>query len=87
MKDKILEYYNQESPALVEQYESTDVEHIHELLLQTFSLSTTVLEIGCGSGRDASFMDNQGYDVLAVDGSEKMIDLARVYYPELSSKS
>ncbi len=86
MQDKTLEYYNQKASALTEQYESADVVHIHELLLQTFSSSTTVLEIGCGSGRDASFMDNQGYDVLAVDGSQQMIEIAKVYHPELITK-
>ncbi len=85
MKNKTLGYYNQKASVLAEQYESANVEHIHELLLQTFTSRATILEIGCGSGRDASFMHKHGYDVLAVDGSTKMIEMAKVYHPELSS--
>jgi len=50
---------------------------LHALLRQWLPPEGRVLEIGRGSGRDAWFMASQlGLDVLATDGSEKLIALA-----------
>lgn len=35
----------------------------------------TLLEIGCGHGRDAQFFQNQGFQVLAVDNTPAMVKL------------
>ena len=57
--------------------------NIHSLLLNTFPSKSYLLEIGCGSGRDAGFMYQNGYDVLAIDGSGEMITEAKQCHPEL----
>ena len=36
----------------------------------------SLLEIGCGPGRDAQFFQNQGFQVLAVDNAPTMVKLA-----------
>jgi len=36
-----------------------------------------VLDIGCGTGEDAIWLAAQGYDVLGIDDSSKMIEVAR----------
>ena len=46
-----------------------------------------VLELGCGSGRDASFMLSLGYDVLATDACKEMVRHAVVLHPELSERT
>ena len=46
---------------------------MYRILLKTFPPKLQLLEIGCGSGRDASFMYQHGYDVLAIEGSKEMI--------------
>ena len=38
-----------------------------------------VLDLGCGSGRDALAFTRDGFDVTAVDGSEGMCSVASVY--------
>ena len=39
----------------------------------------SILDLGCGSGRDARAFMEMGYAVTAVDGSEKMCELAGAY--------
>ena len=81
--DKTLNYYENNAEALSQRYESANVDNIHVLLLNTFPPNSQLLEIGCGSGRDASFMHQHGYDVLAIDGSREMITEAKQCHPEL----
>ena len=80
-----LDYYHLNAKTLSTRYESANVKHIHSLLTRIFFPATHLLEIGCGSGRDASFMFNQGYEITAIDGSEEMIKEARRLHPELSN--
>ena len=38
-----------------------------------------ILDLGCGSGRDTKILEELGYVVTAMDGSEKMCELAEIY--------
>ncbi len=39
----------------------------------------TVLDLGCGSGRDSLYFINKGFDVTAMDGSEELCQLASIH--------
>jgi len=67
-------------------YESVDVSGMHELMLRYFDPGARLLEIGCGSGRDAAFLVAQGRDVTATDASTAMLDAAGRCHPELSGR-
>ncbi len=41
-----------------------------------------ILDLGCGSGRDAAFFAEKGHSVSGIDISEKMINLARRFVPK-----
>jgi len=86
MQVNTLSYYENNSSSLVNHYESANVNQVQELLLRTFDIESNLLEIGCGSGRDASFMTKNGFDVVAIDGSKNMIQEAKKIHPELSEK-
>lgn len=89
MQNKIvnsLNYYEENANSLISRYESADVSEVQQLLLQTFEKNSKLLEIGCGSGRDASFMTKNYFDVTAIDGSKNMIEEAKKIHPELSEK-
>jgi ubiquinone/menaquinone biosynthesis C-methylase UbiE len=60
------------------------VEALHTLLTKSFPKNAKLLEIGCGSGRDAKFMMESGYHVTAIDGSSKMINEAKQIHPTLT---
>lgn len=81
-----INYYEQNSNNLSSRYENADVSEIHKLLLQTFEKNSELLEIGCGSGRDASFMSKNDYNITAIDGSINMIKEAKNIHPELFKK-
>ena len=78
-----LSYYEKNASTLSKRYESANVDTIHQTLIKTFSPHSKLLEIGCGSGRDASFMQEQGYNLTAIDGSQKMIEEAKSIHPAL----
>ena len=83
---KTLSYYENNAKDLSKRYESAKVDNIHALLLNTFPPKSYLLEIGCGSGRDASFMYKNGYNILAIDGSREMIAEAKRCHPELAGR-
>lgn len=41
-----------------------------------------ILDIGCGSGIKSDFFTKKGFNVLGVDLSENMVDIARKNYPK-----
>lgn len=86
MQVKTINYYEENANSLISRYESADVSEVQQFLLQTFDKNSKLLEIGCGSGRDASFMTKNDFDVIAIDGSKNMIEEAKKVHPELSQK-
>ena len=53
-----------------------------EIVLETMEKFTVpidgkILEVGCGEGRDARFLLNRGYDLLATDVSQEAVDFCR----------
>jgi len=50
-------------------------------LLQRFFTPGSVIEIGCGSGRDAAWLAAQGYAVTAFDASGPLLEEARRRHP------
>lgn len=51
--------------------------HLTEVLLAQAGRSLRVADIGCGEGRDAIWLAEQGHSVLALDPAESMADVAR----------
>lgn len=85
MKNKTINYYEENTNFLINRYESVEVREVQQLLLATFKKNSKLLEIGCGSGRDASYMIKNDFDVTAIDGSKNMIEEAKKIHPELSN--
>lgn len=52
------------------------------LLLSTLPPQASILDVGCGPGRDASFFTSNGHRVCGIDLSEKMLEMARLRAPE-----
>ena len=86
MNNSTLKYYQQNAKALATRYEAADVAQMQTMLTACFAEYSTLLEIGCGSGRDAAFMLSHGYEVTAVDGSREMIESAMKHHPELADR-
>ncbi len=76
-------YYNQNASRLSEEYHSADVSEMHSLLGKWLPEGGEVLEIGCGSGRDAAYMASLGCKVVATDASEAMVAYSGGHFQKL----
>lgn len=79
MHEQTIQHYNAHSDTFAAQYRAAKPSALHALLGRWLPASGSVLEIGCGMGRDAGYMAGLGLDVVATDGSARMLDEARQY--------
>ena len=56
-----------------------DFRETQERFLKHIPPQGRILDFGCGSGRDAKYFYDRGFDVDAVDGSEELCKLASEY--------
>jgi 2-polyprenyl-3-methyl-5-hydroxy-6-metoxy-1,4-benzoquinol methylase len=75
--NETLDYYNQTAKDFVADTVSTDLTDIHQRFLDHLPPGATILDLGCGSGRDAKAFIEAGFDVKAVDGAEECCKLAQ----------
>lgn len=80
------EYYEQNAHELSLRYESASLETLHRLINATFTPGARLLEVGCGSGRDAARVLAAGYNLIALDGSQNLLCEAEKLHPELSGR-
>ena len=86
MQERTLEYYNNKASQLAERYDQIEFSEFQSELIGNFSGTNKVLEIGCGSGRDAAFLTSHGLEVTATDGSKAMLEEAGRAHPELKGR-
>ncbi len=79
---QLTRYENAAGRALAERYESIDPDEIHGWFADHLPPPpAAVLDVGAGSGRDASWFAAKGYEVVAVDPSATMLAEARRRHP------
>ena len=79
MKDKTsytLDYYNQQAEEFVNSTVDVDFSNIQNQFIEMLPKGSTILDLGCGSGRDSKAFKNAGYKVIALDGSEELCKIA-----------
>lgn len=74
--DSTLQYYQQNADAFVEGTVSADMNDARTRFLKLLPLQAYILDFGCGSGRDTKAFLEQGYRVVAVDGSAELCRMA-----------
>ena len=74
--DKTLEYYNQSAHAYAADTLNADVSKLYEFFLSRLPAHATILDLGCGSGRDSLHFLREGYRVQSIDGSPEFCKLA-----------
>ena len=81
-----LHYYDDNAIEFAIQTVSIDMHDLYELFISQLPQSDTqcILDVGCGSGRDANYFAKQGYDVTAIDASAELIQWAQRHH--MSSK-
>jgi len=86
MGHSTIAYYDQNALETTQRYESADVQPLHNFLLSGMKQGGRLLELGCGSGRDAAFLVSQGFKVLATDGSAAMVEQVKTLHPQLAGQ-
>ncbi len=77
MDTKTTAFYKQNATKLAQQYESVDFTQIHKDWCHFLPKNGNVLDIGAGTGRDASYMAQQGLDVIAVEPVQSLSLIAQ----------
>lgn len=71
--------YDTRAATFFHRYEAQKTDTIDALLARWIPAGASVLELGCGSGRDARRMAALGARVTATDGSGSLLELARAH--------
>ena len=80
MSDAItLNYYNSNAAVFSETTKNVDFSEVQQIFTKHLSPDASILDFGCGSGRDTKYFMEHGYRVEATDGSEELCKLASSY--------
>ena len=74
-----IEYYNQNASEYFEQTVDIDMQDCWDGFTKLLPEGGSILDLGCGSGRDSAYFIDHGFDVTAMDASEEMCDLASIH--------
>ncbi len=73
------EYYNKNATEFFDKTVDLDLQQYLDRFREFIPEGGSILDLGCGSGRDSAYFISMGYDVTALDGSEEMCSLASVH--------
>ena len=79
MKTKTIEYYNENVSKFVNDTQDVVFCATQDLFLSYLNEGDSILDFGCGSGRDTKYFLSKGYKVDATDGSEEICKVASDY--------
>lgn len=75
----VIDYYNNNAVVFVENTVNADMSNAQEHFEKYLKPGQSILDLGCGSGRDSKSFIDKGYTVTAVDGSEEICKIASAY--------
>ena len=76
MIQNTLSYYNTNTSSFVESTQSVQMTEAWDKFTSKLPQAASILDFGCGSGRDTKYFLEHGYKVEATDGSEELCKLA-----------
>lgn len=76
MDIKTLNYYNNNAKSFHENTFNVNMDTIYEKFLKYVN-GNSILDLGCGSGRDVKYFEEKGYEVIGIDFSQKLIEIGR----------
>lgn len=74
--NETIEYYNLNSKAFTNSTQKASLSDIHQEFISRLQPNSSILDFGCGSGRDSAAFKSLGFQVSAIDGSKKMCEIA-----------
>jgi len=79
LRDKTIEYYDCNAGDFIEGTVNVDTGSLRERFLRYVPEDGTILDLGCGSGRDSKCFKDAGYRVTAIDASQELCIKASEY--------
>ena len=79
MKNNTLSFYNTHAQNFIDNTVNVEFAETQNRFLKYLPDHGSILDFGCGSGRDTKYFLEKGYSVNATDGSEELCKLASVY--------
>ena len=73
-----IDYYNLYAVPYYEETVDVDMTEVIEPFMELLPENAEVLDLGCGSGRDTIVLEERGFYVTPMDGSEEMCKLAEI---------
>lgn len=77
-----ISYYENNADKYIKDTFKVDMSHLYTSFIKYLPVGGKVLDIGCGSGRDSKWFDEQGYVVYAHDGSCEMVNYTKAFIGE-----
>lgn len=74
-----IDYYNKHANEYFDDTVNNDMSRTISSFLAFVPEGKTILDLGCGSGRDTKYMLEQEYDVSPLDGAKEMCLLAEIH--------
>ncbi len=72
-------YYNTSHTSYIQETIDVNLSFLYDQFLQLVKSGGTILDAGCGSGRDMLYFKEAGYQVSGFDNSIKMVEMAHIY--------
>ena len=79
MSTNTLNYYDNNANVFYNNTVNANFKVTQNFFLSKLNKNASILDFGCGSGRDAKYFIDCGYDVEAIDGSSELCKLASNY--------
>ncbi len=86
MDSRTSAYYKEQADNASELYNTAE-KGVSIYFERSFPAGTSVLDIGCGSGRDLRTLLSMGYDAYGIDSSPEMINAAVKADPQLKERT
>jgi len=74
-----IEFYNKNAAEYFDQTVILDMQESLDRFTELLPEGGSILDLGCGSGRDSAYFMSCGFDVTAMDASEEMCSLASIH--------
>ncbi len=84
--NETVEYYDLHAADFCDKHDAIRLDPFHKEIRTCLPKGSKLLEIGCGSGRDAARALADGYDVIALDGSKGLLAEIPKRHPELKNR-
>ena len=74
-----IDYYNLNAENFIENTQNVDMHQAQDRFLRLLDENASILDFGCGSGRDTKYFVNKGCRVTATDGSAELCRRASTF--------